>query len=110
MTSAYADVVSGLARAYSPDADAEAARGQKAYMKDRFAFFGLRSPEDADFLFAACRRHASSTEFFHRTAIGWAWREYSKTDADAVRRFAGRNESALSGRSKREGLKWLSRQ
>ena len=71
---------------------------------------GYKGATDADFLFAACRRHASSTEFFHRKAIGWALREYSKTDADAVRRFVTTNDSALSGLSKREALKWLNHQ
>ena len=62
---------------------------------------------DADRLFAYCERRAGDTEFFIRKAIGWALREYSKTDAAAVREFVARNEATLSGLSKREALLWL---
>ena len=48
---------------------------------------------------------ALSKEFFIRKAIGWALREYSKTDADFVVQFVKEHE--LSGLSKREALKWL---
>ena len=47
-------------------------------------------------------------EFFINKAIGWALREYSKTDADAVMNFVERND--LSNLSKREALKWLKNQ
>lgn len=46
-----------------------------------------------------------SNEFFIRKAIGWALREYSKTDAEYVVRFV--KTHALSGLSKKEALKWL---
>ncbi len=64
---------------------------------------------DADWLFAACLTRAGDTEFFLRKAIGWALREYSKTDAAAVRRFVSDHDAELSGLSKREALKWLDR-
>ncbi|MDT8393099.1 MAG: DNA alkylation repair protein [Bacteroidales bacterium] len=48
-----------------------------------------------------------SKEFFIRKAIGWALREYSKTDPGFVIRFVQTNE--LSGLSQREALKWLER-
>ena len=48
-------------------------------------------------------------EFFIRKAIGWALREYSKTDARAVRSFVRKHDAELSGLSKREALKWLAR-
>ncbi len=51
---------------------------------------------------------ANSKEFFIRKAIGWALREYSKTDAQAVINFVGNNE--LAPLSKREALKWLKNQ
>jgi 3-methyladenine DNA glycosylase AlkD len=47
----------------------------------------------------------SSDEFFIRKAIGWALREYSKTNPDYVIRYA--EENKLSGLSEREALKWL---
>jgi len=63
---------------------------------------------DAARLFRYCEQRAGDTEFFIRKAIGWALREYSKTDERAVRAFVHAHESALSGLSKREALKWLS--
>ncbi len=53
-------------------------------------------------------RLADSKEFFIQKAIGWALREYSKTDAQAVINFVENNE--LASLSKREALKWLKNQ
>jgi len=47
----------------------------------------------------------TSKEFFIQKAIGWALREYSKTDAEAVINFVENNE--LANLSKREAYKWL---
>jgi len=47
----------------------------------------------------------TSKEFFIQKAIGWALREFSKTDAEAVVNFVENNE--LTPLSKREALKWL---
>jgi len=44
-------------------------------------------------------------EFFIQKAIGWALREYSKTDSESVINFVRNNP--LSDFSKREALKWL---
>ncbi|TMV50725.1 DNA alkylation repair protein [Paenibacillus mesophilus] len=63
---------------------------------------------DPDRLFDYIRRTADSREFFIRKAIGWALREYSKTDAEAVIRFV--ELAPLSPLSRREALKWLDRQ
>ncbi len=46
-----------------------------------------------------------SKEFFIQKAIGWALREYSKTDSQAVINFVENNE--LPKLSKREAYKWL---
>jgi len=62
---------------------------------------------DAGRLFRYCELRAGDTEFFIRKAIGWALREYSKTDAEAVRAFVSAHEEMLSGLSKREALLWL---
>lgn len=51
---------------------------------------------------------ADSKEFFIQKAIGWALREYSKTDAQAVINFVENNK--LAPLSKREALKWLKNQ
>ena len=70
---------------------------------------GYKADTDAGQLFDFCERRASDSEFFIRKAIGWALREYSKTDAKAVRNFVRENDKELSGLSKREALKWLER-
>jgi 3-methyladenine DNA glycosylase AlkD len=63
---------------------------------------------DAERLFRYCELRAGDTEFFIRKAIGWALREYSKTDEAAVRAFVRTHDDTLSGLSKREALKWFS--
>lgn len=68
-----------------------------------------KADTDADRLFGYCRSRAGDHEFFIRKAIGWALREYSKTDGDAVRRFVADHDAELSGLSKREALRWLDR-
>ncbi|MET8472831.1 DNA alkylation repair protein [Streptomyces sp. NPDC006422] len=60
---------------------------------------------DTDRLFAYCLRRSDHPDFFVRKAIGWALREYAKTDADAVRSFAAAHRDALSPLSVREALK-----
>ncbi|ABY25016.1 hypothetical protein RSal33209_3303 [Renibacterium salmoninarum ATCC 33209] len=47
-------------------------------------------------------------EFFVRKAIGWALRDYARTDPDWVRRFVAERSAALSPLSQREALKHLS--
>jgi 3-methyladenine DNA glycosylase AlkD len=46
-------------------------------------------------------------EFFVRKAVGWALRDYARTDPDWVRAFVARHEARLSGLSRREALKHL---
>jgi len=70
---------------------------------------GYKAATDHERLFAYCRQRAGDTEFFIRKAIGWALREYAKTDPQAVQRFVATNDAVLSGLSKREALKNLSR-
>jgi len=69
----------------------------------------FKSRTDTDRLFTYCLARAGDREFFLRKAIGWALREYSKTDAAAVRRFVRDHDRELSELSKREALKWLGR-
>jgi 3-methyladenine DNA glycosylase AlkD len=63
---------------------------------------------DPERLFAYCAARAPDAEFFIRKAIGWALREYSKTDAIAIQRFVRDHRNELSPLSQREALKWLS--
>jgi len=67
----------------------------------------FRSGTDADRLFGYCAAQAGHPDFFIRKAIGWALREYSKTDAAAVRAFVDAHRGQLSGLSIREALKHL---
>jgi 3-methyladenine DNA glycosylase AlkD len=64
-----------------------------------------RSATDARRLFAYCARQAGHRDFFVRKAIGWALREYAKTDPAAVRSFVDTHRDTLSGLSVREALK-----
>jgi 3-methyladenine DNA glycosylase AlkD len=54
-------------------------------------------------LFSICEKHAASKEFFIQKAIGWALREYSKTNTEAVNKFV--EQSNLKPLSKKEALK-----
>ncbi|MGH9548793.1 MAG: DNA alkylation repair protein, partial [Terriglobales bacterium] len=60
-------------------------------------------------LFAACKKLAPEKEFFIRKAIGWALREYSYHEPQAVIAFVQRHESALSPLSMREATRQLVR-
>ena len=50
---------------------------------------------------------ANEKEFFIRKAIGWALREYSKTNPKSVKDFIKNNTSKLAPLSVREGMKKL---
>ncbi|MFD7298272.1 DNA alkylation repair protein [Streptomyces sp. NPDC059897] len=60
---------------------------------------------DTDRLFAYCLRQSGHPDFFIRKAIGWALREYAKTDPDAVRSFLAAHRGTLAPLSVREALK-----
>lgn len=62
---------------------------------------------DAQRLFSYCLDRAHEKEFFIRKAIGWALREYSYCDPQAVMRFLMKNRPVLSNLSFREGAKHL---
>ncbi|MGP5608804.1 DNA alkylation repair protein [Arthrobacter rhombi] len=69
----------------------------------------LSSKEDTDvgLLEAAIYPNMAEQDFFLRKAIGWALREYAKTDPTWVRSFVASHRSELSGLSQREALKHL---
>jgi 3-methyladenine DNA glycosylase AlkD len=67
----------------------------------------FKGATDAARLFRYCGRRSADREFFIRKAIGWALREYSKTDPVAVPAFIAENDTRLSGLSKREGMLWI---
>ena len=66
---------------------------------------GYKKDTDANLLFAECLKHRESKEFFIQKAIGWALREYGKTNPEAVRRFV--STAGLQALSTREALKNL---
>ena len=70
----------------------------------------FKGDTDTDLLFAFIEPSISEKEFFLRKAIGWALREYSKTDPSTVIDYIDANSSRLSGLTKREGLKILIKQ
>lgn len=71
------------------------------------AQIGHKKDTDADLLFEACERRMHETEFFIRKAIGWALRDYARTDPDAVAAFVTEHRDDLSGLSYREATKHL---
>ena len=62
---------------------------------------------DAERLFRYCDLRGADTEFFIRKALGWALRQYARTDPEAVRRYVFANSERLSGLTKREALKHI---
>ncbi len=68
---------------------------------------GYKEATDAARLFRYCTAQAEHRDFFIRKAIGWALREYGKTDPAGVRGYVRAHESQLSALSIREALKNL---
>jgi len=62
---------------------------------------------DTGLLARACTVNLADPEFFIRKAIGWALREYAKTDPDWVRSFVRDREHTMSRLSLREATKHL---
>ncbi|MEV6678417.1 DNA alkylation repair protein [Streptomyces erythrochromogenes] len=83
--------------------------GEDVWLARTALLHQLRSKDATDTgrLFAYCRRQAGHPDFFLRKAIGWALREYAKTDPDAVRAFVDAERATLSPLSVREALKNL---
>ena len=66
-----------------------------------------KADTDIDLLRDAIEANVDDTSFWLRKAIGWALREYAKTDADWVRAEVDRIGDRLSGLSRREATKHL---
>lgn len=66
---------------------------------------GAKGATDVDLLTSTIQANAADPDFFLRKAIGWALRDYARTDPDWVRAFVAGNE--LSPLSQREALKHL---
>jgi 3-methyladenine DNA glycosylase AlkD len=64
---------------------------------------GYKQKTNFDLLQFECEKHKNSDEFFIQKAIGWALREYAKTNSEAVKNFVGNTN--LKNLSKKEALK-----
>lgn len=64
---------------------------------------GYKQKTNFDLLKSECKKHKNSNEFFIQKAIGWALREYAKTNPEAVRNFVANTN--LKTLSKKEALK-----
>ncbi|MFG2601994.1 DNA alkylation repair protein [Streptomyces sp. NPDC048514] len=64
-----------------------------------------RQRTDTGRLFAYCLLQSGHPDFFIRKAIGWALREYAKTDPEAVRDFLARERGRFAPLTVREALK-----
>jgi 3-methyladenine DNA glycosylase AlkD len=68
---------------------------------------GLAGRTDVDLLSEVIVVNLADREFFVRKAIGWALRQYARTDPDWVRAFVRAHEATLSQLSRREAMKHL---
>jgi 3-methyladenine DNA glycosylase AlkD len=68
---------------------------------------GAKANTDLALLTEAIDANVADADFFLRKAIGWALREYAKTDPNWVRSFVAAREDVLSGLSRREACKHL---
>ncbi len=68
---------------------------------------GRKDRTDTALLEKILLNNLGSSEFFINKAIGWALRDYSKTDPAWVRGFLRRNTDKLSALTLREGGKYL---
>ncbi|WP_300409227.1 DNA alkylation repair protein [Lagierella sp.] len=69
----------------------------------------LKAKEETDLelLTYTIKQNLNTEEFFLNKAIGWALREYSKTNRDFVKSFIDENRHLLSNLSIREASKYL---
>lgn len=82
-------------------------QSENIWLRRTALLFQLKFKHDTDslLLFDVIRENQENSEFFIQKAIGWALREYSKTDPIAVKKFIV--EQNIQGLAKREALKWV---
>ena len=85
-------------------------KSNNIWLQRTVILFQLKYKEKTDVMFLGknIMQLAESKEFFIQKAIGWALREYSKTDSEAVINFVENN--TLAPLSSREALKWMKNQ
>ncbi len=83
------------------------AHGEHLWLKRSSILFQLKYKEETNetILYKYITANSNSKEFFIQKAIGWALREYSKTNPDSVRKFI--TETTLPKLSVREGSKYI---
>jgi 3-methyladenine DNA glycosylase AlkD len=64
---------------------------------------GYKAKTNFELLQSECEKHKKSNAFFIQKAIGWALREYAKTNPEAVKKFVTNTD--LKPLSKKEALK-----
>jgi len=69
----------------------------------------FRERTDVRLLLACIEPNLGDADFFIRKSIGWALRQYARTAPAAVAAYVAANASRLSGLSRREATKHLSR-
>ncbi len=72
------------------------------------AQLGLKEQTDFTIMKRAIRYNFSYDEFFIQKAIGWALRDYSKSNQKAVTEFIEKYNDKLSNLAIREGSRYLS--
>ena len=70
---------------------------------------GAGGSADLDLLYACIEANLDDHDFFIRKAIGWGLRQYAWTDPDEVERYVTAQADRLSGLSRREALKNITR-
>jgi 3-methyladenine DNA glycosylase AlkD len=68
---------------------------------------GAKERTDGDRLFRFCEARLGEKEFFIRKAMGWALREYAKTEPEAVAGFVLEHRDSMAGLSFREATKHI---
>lgn len=72
------------------------------------AQLGLKEQTDFVIMKRALRYNFNYDEFFIQKAIGWALRDYSKSNSVAVAEFIGKYQAKMSNLAIREGSKYIS--
>ena len=67
----------------------------------------FKKETDEEMLFDFCQRRLHEKEFWTRKAIGWALREYSKSNAAAVRDFVIKHKDNMSALTLKEASKYI---
>ncbi len=62
---------------------------------------------DTHRLFSYCEQQLHDTDFFIRKAIGWALRQYSKTDPTIVKKFVEKHHATMSRVTYNEAVKYI---